>query len=364
MSFSACTSAAVRAVLAKACADLAADETVEQVDIYRRLAQEAKILFDTEKLRERVRTHPLTAEAAAAHPSLVDFVVDESVTHYDAERNCTMDGAVTFTAKVTTASTKGPPAKTKAKHVAPRLQCTYAYERRYAGEPFGTTVSFDVHAIFGHGQKKRLVSAVFRISGRYPVSYYERLAGAGDEPEGDEEQVSGDEEEQEGDNEEQEADEANANDEYEGGNGGDEEDEGGEKEEGDDEMAGLRVLGENEKNWEYIESFEFEQETLEEIHTWLVSAMKGDDGDEPSVQDTMGYILAMPFHEDEFAVDDRIFDVVFDDDDDEDEEGGEGDQDGSANGEGGGDEEEGDDKEEVGDEEGDEDEEEEEDGDE
>ncbi|RHY85010.1 hypothetical protein DYB31_007315 [Aphanomyces astaci] len=182
MAFSACSSAVVRAALAKVCAELGANEDLYQVDIYRRLAQEAKVLYDTEKMRDRVREHPLTAEILTQHPQLVDFSVDESSMHCDADRNMVMDGTITFDraasslTKSSAAAQDQQPTQKKAKMDHERMQLVYTYERRYAGEQFGTTVTFAVHVVFGYGQKVPLVHSAFRTSGRYPVSYYARQA--------------------------------------------------------------------------------------------------------------------------------------------------------------------------------------------
>ncbi|CAK4643139.1 hypothetical protein LEN26_018421 [Aphanomyces euteiches] len=378
MSFSAYPSDAVRGLLSNAFAELAAREEFLEVDIWRRLADEAKVLYDTAKIKERVREHPVTVETVKTCPQLLDFIVDESQTQYDAERNCTMQGILTYTSAAAAAEPEKPikPPSKRAKQKSQRMQLIYNYERRYAGEQFGTTASYSIHVVFDYGQRKPLVECAFRNSGRYPVSYYERQAvmasggndeaneenesegglgvkqddeneeDHGDEADQDDEtkddEASAEDDEETQEDEDGQADEAQENSDDEDGK--DEDQEGEDSESGDDEdddadgqdddgqddqvdgdegddteAMEVHVLDDDEKNWEYVESFEFAQETFEEVHAWL------DERKKVSVQDMLGYIVGMPFFEDEFGIDDRIFDIVFDEDDDGDDgdEGGE-----------------------------------------
>ncbi|RQM20394.1 hypothetical protein B5M09_010602 [Aphanomyces astaci] len=296
MAFSACSSAAVRAALAKVCAELGANEDLYQVDIYRRLAQEAKVLYDTEKMRDRVREHPLTAEILTQHPQLVDFSVDESSMHCDADRNMVMDGTITFDraasslTKSSAAAQDQQPTQKKAKMDHERMQLVYTYERRYAGEQFGTTVTFAVHVVFGYGQKVPLVHSAFRTSGRYPVSYYARQAeqqepadSNGDEEETDD-VLAGDEGSDAGDNNVPRSDEVDGVSDENGGDGDDGSDDG------DNEAMDVRVLGDDEKDWEYVESFEFQQETLEQVCAWLAEPSASTA--ELTPQDALSYVLS------------------------------------------------------------------------
>ncbi|ETW03257.1 hypothetical protein H310_05653 [Aphanomyces invadans] len=325
MAFSACSTAAVRAALAKACVELGANEDVYQVDIYRRLAQEAKVLYDTEKIRDRVKEHPLTADMAKQHPQLVEFVVEDSAIHCDTNRNVFMEGVVTFDRSLAHA-TQHQHSKKKAKVDHDRMQLVYTYDRQYAGKQFGTTVAFGVHVVFGYGQKIPLVECAFRTSGRYPVSYYARQAEQDCASPNDDAKVSdgddgSDAEEggtDEGNDAAGEPDDADASNDA----SDDEEVENADDEASCGDAMEVRVLGDDEKDWEYVESFEFQQETLEQVCAWLAepSALKV----ELSPQDALSFVLVMPFHEDEFAVDDRIFDIVFNEDSDDSDDGNDG----------------------------------------
>ncbi|OQR85873.1 hypothetical protein ACHHYP_11239 [Achlya hypogyna] len=320
MSFSACPSGRVRAALAKACADLNADEEFDVLDVYRRLAQEAKIVYDTEKIQARMKDHPLTGDVALKYPALVDFVVENLKTHVDAERNTATTASVVFSG-----AASQPSSATKRQKTKEHLEWSFAYDRRYAGEPFGTTLTFTVGVAMGYGKKQRLLHIVLRFSGHYPASYYQKKEDDGDAPvdvashedaalgqdergtsdkdsEAEEEGTASGSDEDQAQEEEAEEDEAE-HDEGQGAQGDEENDS-----DGDEATQELHVLGPDEKNWEYVEEFEFHEDVFEMVHAWF--------GGDLSHQDFLTFFLAFPFTEDEYMVDDRIFDLVFNGDSD------------------------------------------------
>ncbi|EQC28318.1 hypothetical protein SDRG_13866 [Saprolegnia diclina VS20] len=300
MSFSACASADVRAALAKACADLTRDERLEPLDVYRRLAQEAKVVYDTEKTKLRMTEHPLTADVALSHPALVDFSVEALETLVDAERNTMTKAVVVYVPPAAAAKKKQ---KTKE-----HLEVSFSYDRRYAGEPFGTTLAFTLSVALGYGKKMTLLHIVLRFSGHYPASYYQKkdddeIAPPTDDDENEdatppsdqgEEGASQGEEEAEEEAEDNDGDDDQEDDE-ENADGGDDDEDG--------ETQELHVLGPDEKDWEYVEEFEFHEDVFETFHTWF--------GGDLSHQDFLTFMLAFPFTEDEYMVDDRVFDLVF-----------------------------------------------------
>ncbi|KDO32203.1 hypothetical protein SPRG_03420 [Saprolegnia parasitica CBS 223.65] len=300
MSFSACASADVRAALAKACADLTRDERLEPLDVYRRLAQEAKVVYDTEKTKLRMTEHPLTADVARSHPALVDFSIETLETLVDAERNTTTKAVVVYVPPVAAAKKKQ---KTKE-----HLEVSFSYDRRYAGEPFGTTLAFTLSVALGYGKKTTLLH-IKDDDEITPPTDDDEDADAAPPSDHSDEGANQDEEETEEDDEEEVEEEA----EEEAEDVGEEHQEGDEDVGGDDdgETQELHVLGPDEKDWEYVEEFEFHEDVFETFHEWF--------GGDLSHQDFLTFMLAFPFTEDEYMVDDRVFDLVFNGDDSGDE---------------------------------------------
>ncbi|OQR89563.1 hypothetical protein THRCLA_09686 [Thraustotheca clavata] len=319
--FSAVSSGSVRAALAGVCQDLCKDEQFEPLDVYRRLAQEAKIVYDTEKTKERMKEHPLTADIARSHAELLEFDVETLDTHVDKERNTMTSANVVFDCR---------PCGTKKKQkTKERMEWSYDYERKYAGEPFGTTLTYSVRVAMGYGKKNTLLRIVLRFSGHYPASYYQKkdeneqnCDDHSDENSADENEEAGAEKDvneesgaeiDEHDEHEESDDDEYEQDEDENHRDHEQEDQN-ENKESDDENQQLHVLGPDEKDWEYVEEFELHEDIFEAIQEWY-----GTERD-LSPQDLLTYLLAFPFTEDEYMVDDRVFDIVFNSESDGEEE--------------------------------------------
>lgn len=277
-----------------------------RVDVLRALAAQAMLAFETERMRERLRQHPITRDlidAVSTQSSVYERLatglrVQEFSSAYDAQRNVEILATVQWLLKEDDGAIKQKKKKARkaSKAAVDRsvpLILRYAYSRSLSEDESTTFIEFRVTASVGNGGKpKELVHFAMSSSSPYPRSFYEDQNDGGDLSDDDEGSSSKATEQTEGqksESEEEQADsEAEANGEEEGSEAG------GEEEQQLDGPYG-----------EAMEAFAFdESEAVDDILTWL-----GEDNVDPA--DVIGFFLALPVYEDEWQLDERITEIVF-----------------------------------------------------
>lgn len=293
-----------------------------RVDVLRALAAQAKLAFETERMRERLRQHPITRDlidAVTTQSSVYERLaaglsVQEFSSEYDAQRNVEILATVQWLLKEDDGSVKHQKKKKARKALKAAtvdrsvpLILRYAYSRSLSEDESATLVEFRVTSSVGNGGKpKELVHFAMSSSSPYPRSFYEDQNDGGDmsddDEEEEEEESSSKVVEQTEDESEEEPVDSEANgeaDEEEGSEAGEEEGSEASEEEGGEEQQFEGPFG------EAVEAFAFdESEAVEDILAWL-----GEDNVDPA--DVIGFFLALPVYEDEWQLDERITEIVF-----------------------------------------------------
>lgn len=285
-----------------------------RVDVLRALAAQAKLAFETERMHERLRQHPITrdlVDGVSTQSSVYERLaaglrVQEFSSAYDAQRNVEILATVQWLLKEDDGAIKQKKKKARraSKAAVDRsvpLILRYAYSRSLSEDESTTLVEFRVTSSVGDsGKPKELVHFAMSSSSPYPRSFYEDQNDGGDlsdDDEGHSLKATEKTEDQNSESEEEQADsEAEAN--------------GEEGSEAAGEEEGGKAAGEEEQQLngpygEAVEAFAFdESEAVDDILTWL-----GEDNVDPA--DVIGFFLALPVYEDEWQLDERITEIVF-----------------------------------------------------
>lgn len=275
-----------------------------RVDVLRALAAQAKLAFETERMRERLRQHPVTRDlidAVATQSTIYERLaaglsVQEFSSEYDVQRNVEILATVQWLLKEDDDGAMKPQKKKarktlKAVDRSVPLILRYSYARSLSEAETSTLVEFRVTSSVGHGGKpKELVHFALSSSAPYPRSFYEDQNDNGGQSDDEEEDSSSQAIEQE-----DQAGESEVG--SEAGGGGEEGSEAG-SEEGQQLLPGGPY-------GEAVEAFAFdESEAVGDILAWL-----GEENVDPA--DVIGFFLALPVSEDEWQLDERITEIVF-----------------------------------------------------
>ncbi|POM80383.1 Hypothetical protein PHPALM_1789 [Phytophthora palmivora] len=222
-----------------------------RLDVLRALSAQARLAFET--------TRGVTSQSPVFKTLAETLMVDSYSCDYDVKRNCVMTTDVRWTlehkSKQATKKRKKSPVAAK-KGV---MITKYKFERvRQEDE---TLVKFTVVVAFGDEDlnPRELLHFEMACEHSYPKSYYE-----------DKQQLPSD----------------------------DEEDKSAKKEEED--LADEKNFGEE------LRGFRFNNEVLADIGQWM-----GADEEELDPVDVIGFYMALPVHEDEWLVDERVCEILF-----------------------------------------------------
>lgn len=334
-----------------------------RADVLRALATQAKLSFETERMRQRLRQHPLTRDLidAISTQSTVfarlaaGLTVHEFSCEYDAQRNVEILATVRWlleddaTARKQASKKKrktqrsGSAADTKVDRSVP-LILRYAYSRSLADETT-TLVEFRVTSSVGESAKpKELVHFGMSSSAPYPRSYYEDV-NDGNLSDSDMEGSDDEDGDEDGENEssatgasgknkktvaagarrapsqavEASEDESEANDE----DDAEDDDETHERDD-DDDVSSDGATTSADPHGEAVEAFNFDETAVEDMLTWL------NEGERVDPADVLGFFLALPVAEDEWQLDERITEIVFSAPSDDGSENGEEEEDDEA----------------------------------
>ncbi|KAF4037411.1 hypothetical protein GN244_ATG10453 [Phytophthora infestans] len=252
-----------------------------RLDVLRALSAQAKLAFETTRVREHLAKHPVSMDLiqgvtsqSTVYKTLAEkMTVDSCSCDYDVQRNVVMTTNVRWTLEPQ--SCKKPTKKRKkvmasvSKEEKGPLITTYKFERvRQEAEEEGeqeTLIRFTVVVAVGDNDAnpRELLHFEMACEYAYPKSYYEEQKQL---PSGDEEEEN-DEHVEEGFAEEEQGD---------------------------------QTFGED------LRGFRFNNEVLAAIGDWM-----GADDEELDPVDVIGFFLALPVHEDEWLVDERVCEILF-----------------------------------------------------
>ncbi|KAE9028617.1 hypothetical protein PR003_g10739 [Phytophthora rubi] len=257
-----------------------------RLDVLRALSAQARLAFETTRVRERLAQHPVASDLlqgvtsqSPVYKALAErLTVDSCSCDYDAQRNALMTTDVRWThaptsAKKATKKRKKTAAKTGDKGA---MITKYRFERvRQAAEAAAeeedgqqeTLIKFTVVVAFGDDDAtpRELLHYELACEHPYPKSYYE-----------DQQQLPSDDEEEDEKKEKKEESEE-------------------EQEEGEEKTFGEEIRG-----------FRFDNEVLADVGAWM-----GADEEELDPVDVVGFFMALPVHEDEWLVDERVCEILF-----------------------------------------------------
>ena len=261
-------------------------------DVLRALSAQARLAFETARVRERLCQHPVAMDlinGVVTSQSLVYKTLAETVTvescscDYDVKRNVVMATSVCWTLPSPRATGKkrkqliGAQTRDERK----KMYTKYRFERtRRQEEKEGddgmevSLVKFSVVVAFGDDDlsPRELVYFEMACEHPYPRSYYEDQHRS----------VLSDEEEKE-----------------EGG-GDDRESEKEEKEQVEEKSSDDETFGEEQRD------FRFDNDVLADLAEWMQSGK-----DELDPVDVVGFFMALPVHEDEWLIDERVCAILF-----------------------------------------------------
>ncbi|GMF58382.1 unnamed protein product [Phytophthora fragariaefolia] len=260
------------------------DDVALRLDVLRALSAQARLAFETTRVRERLAQHPVAADLlqgvasqSPVYKALAErLTVDSCSCDYDARRNAHMATDVRWTHA---AATKTPKKRRKAAQDKGALITKYRFERvRQETEEVEeqareeTLVTFAVVVAFGDDDSnpRELLHYELASEHPYPRSYYE-----------DQQQLPSDDEADEDEKKEKKRKEKDH-----------QEDASQEQEE--------KTFGEE------IRAFRFDNEVLADIGAWM-----GADEEELDPVDVVGFFMALPVHEDEWLVDERVCEILF-----------------------------------------------------
>ncbi|DAZ96824.1 TPA: hypothetical protein N0F65_007085 [Lagenidium giganteum] len=237
-----------------------------RLDVLRSLAEQAKLGFETERLRERLRHHPVTKELVACVTTqstvferlVKGLYVDDYSCNVDRERNVTMLTTVRYQLAASDAHSKKRRKKTGGASISNEpLIVNYAFSRNYDKDEEQTVVQFRVTAALGaHGEPKELVLFEMASDKEYPRSFYEENCLGGNESDGEEDS-------------DEDAPSPKAAKSQKPSKGRDDEEEDSDKDEveGDEEDGGDE--GSVKDFGEQVTAFNFDDSVLEQIVIWM-----------------------------------------------------------------------------------------------
>ncbi|KAG7395965.1 hypothetical protein PHYBOEH_002950 [Phytophthora boehmeriae] len=305
--------AAVDAAIERVVDDFESNDLALRLDVLRALSAQSQLAFETTRVRQRLRQHPVamdliggvTSQSPVYEQLAERLTVDSSSCDYDSKRNVVMKTSVRWTLKPKEKKSKKRK-KVAASAASEAMVTSYRYERVRAQkdkeEGDETLLKFTVVVAFGDDTKpKELVHFELACDHLYPKSYYEEM-----------QQLPSDEEEED---EERNADESDK------------------KSEKEEESSGNKDAdeGKDESFGEELRAFRFDNEVLADIGAWM-----GAGEEELDPVDVVGFFMALPVHEDEWLVDERVCEILFqgglggDSSDEEDSESGGNEEDGDA----------------------------------
>lgn len=291
-----------------------------RLDVLRALSAQARLAFETTRVRERFGQHPVSMDLiqgvtsqSPVYKTLAEkLTVDSCSCDYDVKRNVVMTTNVRWTlgSKKATKKRKKSAVSAAAKTEEKGSMITkYRFERvrqeKEEAEEEGeeeTLIKFSVVVAFGDDDAtpRELLHFEMACEHPYPKSYYEDQQQL---PSDDEEEEEDGEDRKKGEGKKKERDEKEKQDEEDGS---------------DKDQGGEETFGEEQRD------FRFNNEVLADMGEWM-----GADDEELDPVDVVGYFMALPVHEDEWLVDERVCEILFrggmgaDSSDEEEEDGGE-----------------------------------------
>ena len=272
-----------------------------RLDVLRTLSAQAQLAFETTRLRERLGHHPvsmdliegITSESSVYKTLAQTLTVDSCSCNYDVKRNVVMTTNVRWTlgSQKVTKKCKKSVAVVAMKTEEKRSMITkYRYERvrqkNEKEEEEETLIKFSVVVAFGDDDATPRELFYFKMACEYPYpkSYYE-----------DQRRLPSDDmEEEEGDGKERKKDKKMEK----------KEKEGKEKKESDEECD--QEQGDGATFGEELREFRFNNEVLADMSEWM-----GAGKEELDPVDVVGFFMALPVHEDEWLVDERVCEILF-----------------------------------------------------
>ncbi|KAG6973768.1 hypothetical protein JG688_00003374 [Phytophthora aleatoria] len=265
-----------------------------RLDVLRALSAQAKLAFETTRVREHLAKHPVSMDLiqsvtsqSPVYKTLAEkLTVDSCSCDYDVQRNVVMTTNVRWTLEP---KSSRKPTKKRKKSTAPvdkkekgSMITKYKFERvRQEAEEEGgqeTLIKFTVVVAFGDddANPRELLHFEMACEYAYPKSYYE-----------DQKQLPSDDEEEEEDDDDDENEKSAKKQQQ--------NEEGAEEEKGDGKTFGEELRG-----------FRFNNEVLAAMGEWM-----GADDEELDPVDVIGFFMALPVHEDEWLVDERVCEILF-----------------------------------------------------
>ncbi|OWZ01834.1 hypothetical protein PHMEG_00026708 [Phytophthora megakarya] len=236
--------------------------------VLRALSVQARLAFETTRVKERLAQHPVamdliqgvTSQSLVFNTLAETLTVDNCSCDYDVQRNVVMTTDVRWTlehkCEVSKKRKKSTPPVAKKK--GPMIT-KYKFER--VREEDETIIKFAIVVAFGDedSNPRELMHFEMACEHSYPKSYYE-----------DKQQLPSDDE-----------------------------DGKSEKEEDTEEEETLNF-------GEELHIFRFNNEVLADIGEWM-----GAEDEELDPVDVIGFYMALPVHEDEWLVDERVCEILF-----------------------------------------------------
>ncbi|KAG2528404.1 hypothetical protein JM16_002818 [Phytophthora kernoviae] len=260
-----------------------------RLDVLRALTAQSQLAFETTRVRQRLSQHPVSMDLIASvtsqspvYKQLAErLTVDSSSCDYDSKRNVVMKTSIRWTLEPKEKKSKKRK-KVATAGVTEAMITSYRYERvrvekEEKGEGEETQLKFTVVVAFGDDDTtpKELVHFELACDHLYPKSYYEEM-----------QQLPSDSEEE--DNEEDSTAKS------------------GKKTEKEEESLEKDEEDKVESFGEELRAFRFDNEVLADVGAWM-----GAGEEELDPVDVVGFFMALPVHEDEWLVDERVCEILF-----------------------------------------------------
>ncbi|CAI5746640.1 unnamed protein product [Peronospora destructor] len=275
-----------------------------RLDVLRALSAQAQLAFETTRARERLGHHPVsmdliegTTSQSTVYKTLAEkLTVDSCSCNYDVKRNVVMTTNVRWTlgSRKVTKKCKKSVAVVATKTEEKRSMITkYRYERvrqeKEKEEEEETLIKFTVVVAFGDDDAtpKELLYFEMACEYPYPKSYYE-----------EQHRLPSDDKEEEGDGKESKKEKKMEKKEQ------DKEKKEGEETKKSEEKC-YQEQGDGETFGEELREFCFNNEVLADMSEWM-----GAGKTELDLIDVVGFFMAVPVHEDEWLVDERVCEIL------------------------------------------------------
>uniref|UniRef100_A0AAV1U9H1 Nucleosome assembly protein n=1 Tax=Peronospora matthiolae TaxID=2874970 RepID=A0AAV1U9H1_9STRA len=291
--------------------DFESRDVALRLDVLRALSAQARLALETAQVQERLCQHPVAMDLikGVTSQSLVYKTLAETVTvescscDYDVKRNVVMATSVCWTLPSSGATGKKRKqlAGARARDERKKMYTKYRFERTRRQEKKEgddgmevSLVKFSVVVAFGDDDLSPRELLYFELACEhpYPRSYYEdqrRSVLSGEERE---------QEEEEGDDKESGKEEGDDKE------SGKEEKPHAEKKSGEEEAD--TAAGDDETFGEEQREFRFDNDVLADMAEWMQSGKK-----ELDPVDVVGFFMALPVHEDEWLIDERVCAILF-----------------------------------------------------